>query len=37
MQRWVTFDCYDTLIDWQTGLRRVVQPLAGERAAALVG
>lgn len=26
--RWVTFDCYGTLIDWETGILSVVRPLA---------
>lgn len=34
--RWVTFDCYGTLVDWQAGLTSVLSPLAGGRAAELV-
>jgi 2-haloacid dehalogenase len=28
-QRWVSFDCYGTLVDWLTGFSRVLTPLAG--------
>lgn len=28
---WVTFDCFGTLVDWNTGFRRLIEPLAGER------
>ena len=31
-QRWVTFDCYGTLMDWHGGLGHVLAPIAGERA-----
>ena len=34
--KWVTFDCFGTLMDWQTGFRRAVASIAGGRAAALV-
>jgi 2-haloacid dehalogenase len=34
--RWVTFDCFGTLVDWHTGFARVVQPIAGERTAELL-
>jgi 2-haloacid dehalogenase len=34
--RWVTFDCYGTLIDWQTGFRAALRRLAGDDATALV-
>ena len=27
--RWMTFDCYGTLLDWQTAFRRVFEPVAG--------
>jgi 2-haloacid dehalogenase len=26
MDRWMTFDCYGTLLDWQTAFRRVLPP-----------
>ena len=37
MQRWATFDCYGTLIDWNGGIRRELARLFGdERADALL-
>ena len=35
--RWVTFDCFGTLVDWHTGFAAIVRPLAGERTADLLG
>ncbi len=33
MERWATFDCYGTLVDWNTGIRRELARLfGGERA-----
>jgi 2-haloacid dehalogenase len=32
----MTFDCYGTLLDWQSGFRRILAPVAGERIDALV-
>jgi 2-haloacid dehalogenase len=32
----MTFDCYGTLLDWQSGFRRILEPVAGERIDALV-
>jgi len=29
--RWMTFDCFGTLVDWQTGFASAVRPIAGER------
>jgi 2-haloacid dehalogenase len=29
--RWITFDCFGTLVDWQTGFARAIRPLAGGR------
>ena len=29
-ERWVTFDCYGTLIDWNGGIRRVLADVFGE-------
>ena len=29
--RWITFDCFGTLVDWQTGFASAVRPLFGER------
>jgi len=34
--RWVTFDCYGTLIDWQTGFAAMVARVAGDRVADVV-
>jgi 2-haloacid dehalogenase len=34
--RWVTFDCYGTLVDWQAGFAAVLTRLAGDRAPDLV-
>jgi len=32
-ERWATFDCYGTLVDWNTGIRRELERLLGvERA-----
>jgi 2-haloacid dehalogenase len=35
-QRWVTFDCFGTLVDWHTGFAAIVRPLAGDRTPALL-
>jgi len=34
--RWVTFDCYGTLVDWWTGMGDAAQAVAGDRAAELL-
>jgi 2-haloacid dehalogenase len=34
--RWVTFDCFGTLVDWHNGFAGIVKPLAGERTAELL-
>lgn len=34
--RWVTFDCYGTLVDWQQGFTGILAPLAHERVDELV-
>ena len=31
--RWVTFDCYGTLVDWWTGMNAAAAAVAGERGA----
>jgi 2-haloacid dehalogenase len=31
MTRWVTFDCFGTLVDWQTGFRPILRPIVGDR------
>ena len=33
MERWATFDCYGTLIDWDGGVRRVLAQVFGEERA----
>ena len=33
MSRWATFDCYGTLIDWNTGIGRVLEQLYGAEQA----
>src|ERR1700737_1427063 len=35
-EKWVSFDCFGTLIDWQTGFRRVLAAGAGGRVDELV-
>jgi 2-haloacid dehalogenase len=35
--RWLTFDCYGTIADWNTGMLGALEPVAGERAATLLG
>jgi 2-haloacid dehalogenase len=30
-QPWITFDCFGTLVDWHSGFRNLVRPIAGER------
>ena len=34
--RWVTFDCFGTLVDWHNGFTAIVRPFAGERTADLL-
>jgi len=31
MTRWITFDCFGTLVDWQTGFRQILRPVVGDR------
>ena len=33
MERWATFDCYGTLIDWNSGIRAVLARVFGEERA----
>jgi len=36
--RWVTFDCFGTLVDWHSGFERVLRPMLGSRTSdVLVG
>lgn len=34
--RWVTFDCFGTLVDWRSGWRRALSPIAGARTDELI-
>ena len=34
--RWVTFDCFGTLVDWLSGFSAILAPLFGERTAEVV-
>jgi 2-haloacid dehalogenase len=34
--RWVSFDCFGTLVDWQAWFAEVLDPLAGQSAEAMV-
>jgi 2-haloacid dehalogenase len=34
--RWITFDCFGTLVDWNTGFDAILRPIAGEETAALI-
>ena len=34
--RWVTFDCFGTLIDWNGGFASLLRPIAGDRTVALL-
>jgi 2-haloacid dehalogenase len=34
--KWVTFDCFGTLMDWQTGFRKALASIAGDETDALV-
>jgi 2-haloacid dehalogenase len=36
-QRWVTFDCYGTLVDWRAGMTSALASIVGERAEQLLG
>jgi 2-haloacid dehalogenase len=31
--RWITFDCFGTLVDWHHGFAAIIGPLAGQRTA----
>jgi 2-haloacid dehalogenase len=34
--RWVTFDCFGTLVDWNRGFETIVKPLANERSGEVI-
>jgi 2-haloacid dehalogenase len=35
--KWLTFDCYGTIADWNTCMREAIEPVAGAGAAAVLG
>jgi 2-haloacid dehalogenase len=35
-QRWITFDCFGTLVDWHKGFTEILSPLARERVTDVV-
>ncbi len=35
-ERWVTFDCFGTLVDWNGGFRGILEPIAGDQVDALI-
>ncbi|HZD00451.1 MAG TPA: HAD hydrolase-like protein [Actinomycetes bacterium] len=37
MDRWATFDCYGTLVNWNDGMLEALEPVAGDRAESLLG
>jgi len=34
--KWVSFDCYGTLVDWNTGFAQILKPVVGDHASALL-
>ncbi len=34
--KWITFDCFGTLVDWHTGFADILRPVAGECTAELI-
>jgi 2-haloacid dehalogenase len=34
--RWITFDCFGTLVDWQSGFTAILKTIAGERTGDLL-
>ncbi len=34
--RWVTFDCFGTLVDWHSGYRKILSPIVGSRTDELI-
>lgn len=34
--KWITFDCFGTLVDWHTGFADILRPVAGARTAELI-
>ena len=35
-ERWITFDCFGTLVDWHGGFDALLRPVAGERTGELI-
>ena len=35
-ERWITFDCFGTLVDWNGGFRRALDSFAGKEVDLLV-
>lgn len=35
--RWITFDCFGTLVDWNTGFDAILRPIAADRTPDLIG
>src|SRR5262245_21847837 len=34
--QWISFDCYGTLVDWRSGFRKILDPIAGNMTARLL-
>src|SRR5689334_12865056 len=34
--RWLTFDCYGTIADWNTCMRQALEPVVGDKAPVLL-
>ena len=34
--RWITFDCFGTLVDWNSGFDAILRPIAAEKTSALI-
>ncbi len=34
--KWITFDCFGTLVDWHAGFAAILRPVAGDRTAELI-
>ena len=34
--RWITFDCFGTLVDWNTGFDAILRPIAADKTTALI-
>ena len=29
--RWISFDCFGTLVDWHSGFSAILEPLVGDK------